>query len=255
MAWVERLRQRRRLNPTMELVQPSRLRLFCLLALAAAALSAPAVAQAAQTPTRYEGVTVQRYLLGRVQPSVRARGAAHLWTNTGFSNRRAVYPVVRHRVLANGDEWLQVEALRDRSQVKVWIPQWATRRVWIAYRIKIDISSRLATVYRDGKVTRRFRVVVGAPSTPTPTGNWYVVDRLRLRVSWAYGKWALATSAFSRILKHFEGGQGQVALHARGSLAAPLGTAASHGCVRFRDEDAAWLAAHIPNGTQISIQN
>jgi lipoprotein-anchoring transpeptidase ErfK/SrfK len=157
-------------------------------------------------------------------------------------------------VLADGSEWLQVEALRNRTQVRVWIPKWATRRVLFSYRIKVDVSSRLATIYHDGMVARRFRVVVGAPSTPTPTGNWYVVDRLRLRVSWAYGKWALATSAFSRILKHFEGGQGQVALHARGSLGAPLGTAASHGCIRFRDEDAAWLAAHIPNGTQISIQ-
>jgi lipoprotein-anchoring transpeptidase ErfK/SrfK len=239
----------------MEVMQLSRLRLFFLPALAAAALAAPAVAQAAQTPKRYEGVTVQRYLLGRVKPNVHARGAAHLWTNTGFSNRRAVYPVVRHRMLANGREWLQVEALRNRTQLKVWIPKWATRRVWIAYRIKIDISSRLATIYRNGKVAHRFRVVVGAPSTPTPTGNWYVVDRLRLRVGWAYGKWALATSAFSRILRHFEGGQGQVALHARGSLAAPLGTAASHGCVRFRDEDAAWMAAHIRNGTRIAIQN
>ena len=238
----------------MEVVHLSRIRLFCLLALAAAALAAPAVAQAAATPERFEGVTVKRYVMGRVKPSTQARGAAHLWTNTGFSNRRAVYPVVRHQVLENGSEWVQVEALRARTQVRVWIPKWATHRVWIAYRVKIDLSSRLATVYRDGKVARRFRVVVGARSTPTPTGQWYVVDRLRLRTSWAYGKWALATSAFSRILKHFEGGQGQVAMHARGSLVAPVGTAASHGCVRFRDGDIAWMAAHVPNGTQVSIK-
>jgi lipoprotein-anchoring transpeptidase ErfK/SrfK len=232
----------------------SRIRLLVLTALAAAALAAPAVADAANPPKRFEGVTVKRYLMGRVKPTIRARGTAHLWTNTGFSARRAVYPVVRHQVLDDGTEWLQVDALRNRTQVKVWIPKWATRRVWIAYQVKIDISSRLATVYRNGKVARRFRVVVGAPSTPTPTGRWYVVDRMRLRTSWAYGKWALATSAFSRVLKRFDGGQGQVALHARGALTAPVGTAASHGCVRFKDGDVAWMAAHIPNGTQILIQ-
>jgi len=232
----------------------SRIRLFVLTALAAAALAAPAVAQAANPPKRFEGVTVKRYLMGRVKPTVRARGAAHLWTNTGFSARRAVYPVVRHQVLDDGTEWLQVDALRNRTQVKVWIPKWATRRVWIAYQVKIDISSRLATIYRNGRVARRFRVVVGAPSTPTPTGRWYVVDRMRLRTSWAYGKWALATSAFSRVLRRFDGGQGQVALHARGMLSAPVGTAASHGCVRFKDGDVAWMAAHVPNGTQILIQ-
>ena len=231
----------------------SRIRLFFLTALAATALAVPAMAHAA-VPKRFEAVTVKRYLMGRVKPTIGARGAAHLWTNTGFSARRAVYPVVRHRVLNDGTEWLQVDALRDRTQVKVWIPQWATRQVWIAYRIKVDLSSRLATIYKNGQVSRRFRVVVGAPSTPTPTGTWYVVDRMRLRTSWAYGKWALATSAFSNVLRHFDGGQGQVALHARGLLTAPVGTAASHGCVRFKDGDIAWMAAHVPNGTQIQIQ-
>ena len=239
----------------MKRVPVSRIRLFILAALSAAALAVPALADASPVPARFEGVTVKRYLMGRVKPTLQARGAAHLWTNTGFSNRSAVYPVLRHSVLADGTEWLQVAALRNRTQVKVWIPQWATRTVWIPYRIKVDLSSRLATVYKDGKVFRKFRVVVGAPSTPTPTGHWYVVDRMHLRESWAYGKWALATSAFSRVLKRFDGGQGQVALHARGSLSAPVGTAASHGCVRFRDGDVAWLAAHVPNGTGVWVQH
>jgi len=255
VAWVERLRQLGRSIPTMQTVHLTRTRLFLLCALVGAALLAPAVAEAAGTPERFEGVTVKRYLMGRVKPTVRARGTAHLWTNTGFSNRRAVYPVLRHQVLDDGTEWLQVRALRNRTQVKVWIPKWATRTVWIRYGIKIDISSRLTTVYRDGKVLRRFRVVVGMPSTPTPTGTWYVVDRLHLYNSWSQGRWALATSAFSRVLKRFEGGQGQVAMHARGTLGAPVGTAGSHGCVRFNNGDIAWMARHIPNGTRIEIQH
>jgi hypothetical protein len=239
----------------MNSVLLTRTRLLLLSALVAAALLAPAAAEAAASvPDRFEAVTVKRYLMGRVKPSVRARGAAHLWTNTGFSNRRAVYPVLRTQVLEDGSEWVQVRALRNRTQVKVWIPRWATRRVWIPYKIKIDISSRLTTIYRNGKVARRFRVVVGTPSTPTPAGTWYVVDRLHLYNSWSQGRWALATSAFSRVLKKFDGGQGQVALHARGLLGDPVGTAASHGCVRFNNGDINWLARHIPNGTQIQIQ-
>jgi lipoprotein-anchoring transpeptidase ErfK/SrfK len=238
----------------MQSVLSIRTRLFFLSALAALALAVPAVAEATSVPDNAEGVTVKRYLMGRVKPTLRARGAAHLWTNTGFSNRRAVYPVLRRQVLDDGTEWVQVRALRNRTQVKVWIPAWATRRVSIRYRVKIDLSSRLTTVYRDGKVFRRFRVVVGTPSTPTPTGTWYVVDRLHLYNSWSQGRWALATSAFSRVLREFDGGQGQIALHARGSLGAPVGTAASHGCVRFNDGDIAWMASHIPNGTSIQIQ-
>jgi len=47
---------------------------------------------------------------------------------------------------------------------------------------------------------------------------------------------------------------GIVALHGRGYLTAPVGTAASHGCVRFNDRDIAWMAKHVPNGTRVDIQ-
>jgi lipoprotein-anchoring transpeptidase ErfK/SrfK len=242
------------LRHTMDSVHFRRTHLVVATALAAAALCVPAIAEAAKPPARFEGVTVKRYLMGRVQPSIRARGAAHLWTNTGFSNRRAVYPVLEHRLLKNGSEWLRVRALRGRENVSVWIPTWATRRVWLDYRVLIDLSSRKAKIYRAGKVVKRFRVVVGAPSTPTPTGHFFVVDRMHLRDSWARGGWALATSAFSRVLTDFGGGSGEVAMHTRGSLSAPVGTAASHGCVRFNDGDIRWMAAHVPNGTPIWIQ-
>jgi lipoprotein-anchoring transpeptidase ErfK/SrfK len=236
-------------------VAPTRIRSMLLCALATAAVAAPAAAHAAPAPPKqFEGITVKRYLMGRVKPNLTSRGVAHLWTNTGFSNRRAVYPVLRQQVLKDGTVWLQVLAIRDRSQTKVWIPEWATRKVVLHYRIKVDLSQRLATIYRDGNVVRRFRVVVGAPSTPTPTGHFYVVDRMRLYNNWAHGQWALATSAFSNILKHFDGGQGEVALHARASLPDPVGTAASHGCVRFNNGDIAWMAAHVPNGTAVWIQ-
>src|SRR4051794_32798320 len=231
------------------------LRTYLPALLAATAVISPAVAQAAPKPAdQFEGVTVKRYLMGRIKPTTRARGAAHLWTNTGFSRRRAVYPVLKHQVMKDGSEWLQVRALRNRTQVKAWIPQWATHRIWIHYRVKIDLSERRARIYRDGKMIRRFRVVVGAKSTPTPTGHYYVVDRMHLKTSWGNHKWALATSAFSRVLKRFEGGLGQVAMHARGFLRDPVGTAASHGCVRFNDREIAWMAAHVPNGTSVDIQ-
>src|SRR4051812_48538485 len=61
---------------------------LCVAALAAFSLTIPAaVADAATVPAKVEGVTVTRYLMARIKPSIRARGAAHLWTNTGFSNR------------------------------------------------------------------------------------------------------------------------------------------------------------------------
>src|SRR3954471_12927973 len=213
MAWVEQPWQKDLLGPTMDSVHFSQRKAAFAAALAVAALVAPAAAEAANPPARSEGVTVTRYLMGRVQPSIRARGAAHLWTNTGFSNRRAVYPVVAHRTLGKHSEWVRVQVIRGRHNVRVWIPRWAPRRVWLDYHVQVDLSSRKAKIWRSGKVVRRFRVVVGAPGTPTPTGHFFVVDRMHLHDSWARGGWALATSAFSHVLTDFAGGSGQVAMH------------------------------------------
>lgn len=232
----------------------TRTRRLALAAFAAAVVALPAAAQALTMPDRDEAASVTRYLMGRVKPSLAARGAVHIWTNTGYSGRRAVYPVVAHKVLADGTEWLKVRVVRRPRGVDTWIPAWTARKVWIDSRIVIDLSSRTARIYKTGKLQRRFRVVVGAPATPTPTGHYYVVDRMRLHTSWAHGVWALATSAYSAKLKHFDGGDGVIALHARGLLRDKVGTAASHGCVRFNDRDVAWMATHVPNGTRVDIQ-
>jgi lipoprotein-anchoring transpeptidase ErfK/SrfK len=225
------------------------------LALAAALVGVPAaVAVAMKLPRRDEAIMVKRYLLGRVVPKIGARGTVHLWTNTGYSNRRAVYPVMAHKTLADGSEWLKVRVMRRPRDIDTWIPAWATREVWIPWRVVVDLSSRTARIYRNGKLFRRYRVVVGAPATPTPTGHFFIVDHIKLHNNWANGVWALATSAYSAKLKHFDGGDGIVALHGRGYLTAPVGTAASHGCVRFNNRDVAWMAKHIPNGTRVDIQ-
>src|SRR5437764_9862088 len=224
-------------------------------ALAAVLVGVPvAVAEAVKLPQRDEAVMIKRYLLGRVVPKIGARGSVHLWTNTGYSNRRAVYPVVARKTLEDGSQWLKVRVVRRPRDVDTWVPAWATRQIWIDWHIVIDLSSRKARIYRNGRLYHHYRVVVGAPGTPTPTGHFYIVDHMKLYNNWAHGVWALATSAYSAKLKHFDGGDGVVALHGRGYLTARVGTAASHGCVRFNDRDIAWMAKHIPNGTRIDIQ-
>jgi lipoprotein-anchoring transpeptidase ErfK/SrfK len=228
--------------------------LLLALAATAALVAVPTVALASKMPGREDAVTVKRYLMGRVAPHVSARGSVHIWTNTGYSLRRAVYPVIERRTLKDGTVWVKVRVVRRPHGVDTWIPAWATRRKWIAYHLVVDLSSRKLYVYRNGRQAKHFRVVVGARGTETPRGHYYIVDHMRLHNSWARGVWALATSAYSSKLKHFDGGDGVVALHGRGYLTARVGTAASHGCVRLNDRDVAWLAKHVPNGTRIDIK-
>jgi lipoprotein-anchoring transpeptidase ErfK/SrfK len=129
-----------------------------------------------------------------------------------------------------------------------------TRSTRIAWRIVVDLSQRTATTYRLGRVVRRDRVVVGKPSTPTPVGHFFVIDRMRLATWWARGTTALMLSAYSNVFQVTREDPGEIALHSTGILTDPLGSAASHGCVRFNARVIAWLVAQIPNGTPVDIR-
>jgi len=99
-------------------------------------------------------------------------------------------------------------------------------------------------------------VVVGATATPTPAGNFALADKLQVTDTNNFlGSWVLPLTAYSDILRTFDGGQGQIALHGRGcaSLKQPTGTAASHGCVRIANADIGRLATTVPTGTPVNI--
>ncbi|MBA2515048.1 MAG: L,D-transpeptidase, partial [Solirubrobacterales bacterium] len=67
---------------------------------------------------------------------------------------------------------------------------------------------------------------------------------------------ALATSARSEVLQEFNGGPGQIALHGTDNLPDdPLGTAASHGCVRLSTRAITWLARRIGRGVPLTIRS
>jgi lipoprotein-anchoring transpeptidase ErfK/SrfK len=100
----------------------------------------------------------------------------------------------------------------------------------------------------------RDRVVIGAPATPTPTGQFAVdaaVDQPRGSV---LGPRVLALTAYSRALARYQGGLPQVAFHGYERLRAPLGAAASHGCVRMRQATLTTLLRLLDRGTPVLIR-
>jgi lipoprotein-anchoring transpeptidase ErfK/SrfK len=135
-----------------------------------------------------------------------------------------------------------------------WIASDGTIAGETPWRIVVDRSRRLAAVYLRGRRVRRFGVVVGKRSTPTPLGRFFVAERVRQPRGSALGPWVLATSAYSSVLQEFDGGPGQIGLHGRTGLPGALGTAASHGCVRFADRAIAWLGHRARPGTPIRIR-
>ncbi len=81
------------------------------------------------------------------------------------------------------------------------------------WHIVVDTGRRRVTVYKRGHTVRVFKAVVGKPSTPTPTGKFFVEESVELGRGDVGAPFALALSARSNVFQEFEGGPGQIALH------------------------------------------
>src|SRR5262249_27079916 len=111
------------------------------------------------------------------------------------------------------------------------------------WRIGVSTGRRTLTLYRAGKPVRSVSVVVGKPGTPTPVGLFAVTSAIPWHPNDFLGSWVLELTAHSNVLQSFEGGDGTVGIHGRGgaSLLDPLGSAASHGCIRLSNDSIDWL--------------
>jgi lipoprotein-anchoring transpeptidase ErfK/SrfK len=134
-----------------------------------------------------------------------------------------------------------------------WIVERGTRKLVTGWDVVVDLSRRLVKVYLHAHLRRVARAVVGKPSTPTPTGEFFVEETVQLPNGDPGGPYALALSARSNVLQEFEGGPGQIAMHGRENLGGVLGAAESHGCIRLSTATIDWLAARISPGTPVTI--
>jgi lipoprotein-anchoring transpeptidase ErfK/SrfK len=170
-----------------------------------------------------------------------------------ITGEQTTLPVLLRSIGPHGVRWLLVMLPGRPDGFTGWIAQQDTRRLVTPWRINVDLSARRVRVYRDGRITRSFPAVVGKPSTPTPTGQFFVEESVQLNAGETDGPYALALSARSNAVQEFEGGTGQIAIHGRQNLPAPLGTAASFGCIRVATASIEWLAERTGPGTPVTI--
>ncbi len=122
-----------------------------------------------------------------------------------------------------------------------------------AWHIVVSLGARRVLVFHGGRRLRSYAAIVGKPSTPTPTGEYFVEESVRVPADQPGGPFALATSDRSNVLEEFDGGPGQIAIHGLDNLGGQLGTAASHGCIRLADSAITWLVQRIGPGVPITI--
>jgi lipoprotein-anchoring transpeptidase ErfK/SrfK len=243
--------------------------LLCALALLivapAAALAAPQRAEPAGPPDpgapTLRGSWIAKVVVpttARKAPSGTAPVVQRLTTTAQWAGGPQQLMVLGSRRDATDTLWLQVALARRPNGFSAWVEA-DHMLVWrTPWRVEVATGTRTVTVRKAGKVVRRFPAVVGAPSTPTPTGLFAVAERFDRGGAPGdfYGPYVLALTAFSTVYERFGGGPGVVAVHGRGgaSLGTPLGSAGSHGCVRIDNGHIAFLAKNAEPGTPVVIR-
>jgi lipoprotein-anchoring transpeptidase ErfK/SrfK len=151
------------------------------------------------------------------------------------------------------DDWVEVHLPVRPNGATGWVPASAVDLERLDTFVRVDLEARELTVWVDGTVDRVETVAVGTGENPTPTGRFFITDKLDTGDDGgAYGPYALGLSAHSDTLSEFGGGNGQIGLHGTNDPAT-LGDAVSHGCVRLPNDVIAQLAYELPLGTPVEI--
>jgi hypothetical protein len=209
-------------------------------------------------PSRARGAYVAKVL----HPTVvreRPGGGRRYWTArtaTAHSHGATRLLVLAARRDRRGRAWLRVDMPIRPNGRTGWIAARDVRLDRTPWYLSVSTGRRELRVYRDGRLRRRARLVVGTPATPTPHGLFAVYEITRQADPAAFvGPYALHLTALSNVLFDFGGGPGRVALHGRGpaSLVDPLGSARSHGCLRADNAVIDWLRGRARPGTPIRI--
>jgi len=224
------------------------------LALLAAGASCVAPVHAARSAPPADQPLVE--LLGdhvaRTGPSSQAPRIESVAARRPLTHVRTALPILDSASSPTTGSWVQVRLPGRPNEHTGWISADRTRLTSTGWSIALRLSTRRVTIYHRGRVKRRFAAVIGTPSTPTPTGTFFVEEAVALSGK-AGGPFALATSARSEVLQEFAGGPGQIALHGTAGLAGAPGSAASHGCVRLSTHAITWLSRRIGGGAPLTI--
>jgi hypothetical protein len=185
-----------------------------------------------------------------LSPSAHSRVVCrlHFLTEDGQAE---VYMALRSYSAGNGS-WIQVALPRRPNGIKGWVPAGALGELHVVHDyLRVNREALRATLFRNGRAIWSARIGVGRPSLPTPSGHFYVREKLRAIDGPVYGPYALGTSAYSPELTEWPGG-GVVGIHGTNEPQLIPGRP-SHGCIRLRNADVTRLWRLIQVGTPIEV--
>ncbi|HYE84305.1 MAG TPA: L,D-transpeptidase family protein [Clostridia bacterium] len=106
--------------------------------------------------------------------------------------------------------------------------------------IFIDLTERTLYLFKDGKQIRNYSVAIGTKKNPSPIGVFKIVEKGYWGKSFG-GRWMGLNVPW-----------GTYGIHGT-TKPDSIGRAASHGCIRMRNKDAAELYKLVKKGTVVEI--
>jgi lipoprotein-anchoring transpeptidase ErfK/SrfK len=149
--------------------------------------------------------------------------------------------------------WYRVRLPRKPNGSMGWVRAADVEVASVRTRILVDLSERRVTMFRDGRRVLTTRAAIGSPATPTPTGSYYVNQRLvPSHPHGPFGPGAIGISSFSEVLTGWTQG-GPIAIHGtnRPDL---IGQAVSNGCIRVRNDVLRRLFRVSIGGTPVVVR-
>ena len=188
----------------------------------------------------------------RTRPFRRSRPLASLRAQTE-DGLPEVYMAMRSRRGGGDRIWIRVRVPGRPNGRKGWVPRGALGHLHVVTTaLRIDKGRSRATLRRRGRIVWRSPIGHGAPGTPTPSGRFYIRERLDNRGGDpVYGPLAFGTSAYSA-LSEWPGG-GVIGIHGTNQPWLIPGRP-SHGCIRVPNRAIRRLARLMPVGTPVRIR-
>ncbi len=164
-----------------------------------------------------------------------------------------VFAVLAKRVSAGcAPEWYRVQLPLKPNGLTGWVRARDVELAPVTTRIEVDLSDRRVTLFDRGRAVVTAEAAIGSPETPTPTGRYYVNQRLVPDdPSGPFGPGAIGISAFSEVLTGWTQG-GPIAIHGtnRPDL---IGRAVSNGCIRIRNDLLRRMFDGVLAGTPVTV--
>jgi lipoprotein-anchoring transpeptidase ErfK/SrfK len=208
----------------------------------------------AGTPTHHGSSAV---LLVRVPSSIAvhrrpARGSPTIGTVPSGSKYYHVALTAWVERVTPGGEWGRVEIPYVWPRRDGWIRLDGLHRSTTHVEVEVDLSRHRVVVEKFGKVRYSFRAATGAPSTPTPPGEYFVTDRIPFSAGGSLGSFAFGISGIQPHLPAGWSDGNQLAIHGT-NQPSTIGTSASAGCIRVSEGSLHRLLPMLQLGTPVVI--